>query len=659
MWDEPGDDDYAFGEAGGCSHPSTCSEGGRTVCRLCGFVLDSNQLSLEVTFESSGPGASAVGRYIPTAGRRNRAIAGVTSESREATKQKARMELMGLASGLSLQPYQVECAVRVYERCLDHRCITGRRSTTVLSACMYIVCRQQKKPQMLIDFSEYYKESVWAISAVFLDVCRTLGLTIPPTDPSLYIERFVERLQIGSRPESRRLAETALKIVARMQRDWLQCGRRPAGIVAAALIVACRVHGCPRRCDDVVRLVRLHEDTLRRRLMEIGATSCGRLTVAHITPATAAPTEAEDPRPAMPPAFRRALESERRETAAAASQAPVADKQAEPAVSSKKRGSGRPARRGQKRALPADPDAEEATAVGPPPATADTPQLLTASHDSLGSPVPPPTAPLPTSAPPQPETQPADFFEEFGAAEKDPALEEEEENWERVGGDPEINDDAILATEGLLQLPAVQALEFLAQDFTESEARAAATPKPASRPVVVEEGLDMEGLYQDLALEPAPVGTDETLSDISGDDVERHLVTDAEELARRAELWDALHSTFVADRATRREQREAERAARGGGGRRRGVKRRDENEITAHDSAVTATLKALRKRSSSNLNYTVLEGLLGDSVAGMNEEDAAAGPTDPWEEDKAVSEVDYGDQMTYMDPLDDFAGQGL
>ena len=47
------------------------------------------------------------------------------SESREMTKQKARMELNGLASELALQPYHVECAVRVYERCLDMRCVQG------------------------------------------------------------------------------------------------------------------------------------------------------------------------------------------------------------------------------------------------------------------------------------------------------------------------------------------------------------------------------------------------------------------------------------------------------------------------------------------------------------------------------------------------------
>eukprot|EP00667_Euglena_gracilis_P020231 EG_transcript_21874 len=279
MYDDYGD--YGgYGGGADCGHEETCNEGGKTVCKLCGFVLDTNSLTLEVAFESSGGGGStAVGKYIPATGRRNRAIMGVNSESREMTKQKARIELSGLAGELSLQPYQVECAVRLYERCLDHRCVHGRKSSTVLSACLYIVCRQQKKPQMLIDFSEYYQESVWGIAHTYLHVCRMLGLEVPRNEPTMYVERFVERLQVGSRAESRRIAETAMKIVARMERDWIQCGRRPAGIVAAALVVACRIHGCQRSCEEVVRMVRMHEDTLRRRLQELRMTSCGRLTV--------------------------------------------------------------------------------------------------------------------------------------------------------------------------------------------------------------------------------------------------------------------------------------------------------------------------------------------------------------------------------------------
>ena len=41
---------------------------------------------------------------------------------------------------------------------------------------------------------------------------------------------------------------TALRLTKRMQRDWIVRGRRPLGIVAAALLLAARIHGFRRTC---------------------------------------------------------------------------------------------------------------------------------------------------------------------------------------------------------------------------------------------------------------------------------------------------------------------------------------------------------------------------------------------------------------------------
>ena len=39
------------------------------------------------------------------------------------------------------------------------------------------------------------------------------------------------------------VANTALRMVASMKRDWMQTGRRPSGICGAALFVAAHIHG--------------------------------------------------------------------------------------------------------------------------------------------------------------------------------------------------------------------------------------------------------------------------------------------------------------------------------------------------------------------------------------------------------------------------------
>ena len=62
-----------------------------------------------------------------------------------------------------------------------------------------------------------------------------------PVDPSLYIHRFADRLDFGRQMHA--VANTALRLVASMKRDWIQTGRRPSGICGAAIYIAAHIHG--------------------------------------------------------------------------------------------------------------------------------------------------------------------------------------------------------------------------------------------------------------------------------------------------------------------------------------------------------------------------------------------------------------------------------
>jgi hypothetical protein len=51
---------------------------------------------------------------------------------------------------------------------------------------------------------------------------------LPIIDPSLYILRFVNKMDFGDKTHE--VGKTALRLVSRMKRDWMQVGRRPSGI---------------------------------------------------------------------------------------------------------------------------------------------------------------------------------------------------------------------------------------------------------------------------------------------------------------------------------------------------------------------------------------------------------------------------------------------
>ena len=96
-------------------------------------------------------------------------------------------------------------------------------------------------------------------------------------DPCLYIHRFAHKLELGEKTHE--VSMTALRLVARMKRDWIHHGRRPAGLCGAALLVAARLHNFNRTVREVARVVKLSEGTVRKRLGDFKDTPSSRLTI--------------------------------------------------------------------------------------------------------------------------------------------------------------------------------------------------------------------------------------------------------------------------------------------------------------------------------------------------------------------------------------------
>lgn len=65
---------------------------------------------------------------------------------------------------------------------------------------------------------------------------------------------------------AKQVSNMALRLVASMQRDWIQAGRRPSGICGAALFLAAIYHDKPRTYKDVGRIVRVSPETIKKRV---------------------------------------------------------------------------------------------------------------------------------------------------------------------------------------------------------------------------------------------------------------------------------------------------------------------------------------------------------------------------------------------------------
>jgi transcription factor IIIB subunit 2 len=259
-------------------------QSGHSACVSCGIVVEENTIVSSIEFQESGERSHVVGQYVSascskpySSVTRGRGRYGNSRESRDSTLAQARRIIAQVASGLRLPALYVDRAYRLYQLALDKNFVFGRRQMHVVATCLYTICRQEKSPHLLIDFSDALQVNVFTLGGAFLRFTRMLNINIPPVDPALYIHRFAARLDLGDKTNA--VVTTTLRLIAQFKKDWITTGRRPDGVCAAAMLIATRAHGFSVKQTDMYKLFRISADTLKKRLDDFKATPSSQLTL--------------------------------------------------------------------------------------------------------------------------------------------------------------------------------------------------------------------------------------------------------------------------------------------------------------------------------------------------------------------------------------------
>ncbi|XP_053404726.1 transcription factor IIIB 90 kDa subunit-like isoform X2 [Mercenaria mercenaria] len=268
----------------GCTDIDIDSTRGDAVCTGCGSVLEDQIIVSEVQFqENSGGGSSLIGQFVSSDGPGKSFSIGGTfphgmqKESRTVTLQNGKKRIQQLASQMNLNQHCVDTAFNFFKMAVSKRMTRGRKTTHVIAACLYLVCRSERTPHMLLDFSDALQVNVYSLGRTYLQLSRELCINLPDIDPALYISRFAHSLEFGDKTHE--VSMTAMRLVQRMKRDWMSTGRRPSGLCGAALLVAARIHDFSRSVKEIIKVVKVCQSTLRKRLIEFEETPSSQLTI--------------------------------------------------------------------------------------------------------------------------------------------------------------------------------------------------------------------------------------------------------------------------------------------------------------------------------------------------------------------------------------------
>ncbi|XP_044002863.1 transcription factor IIIB 90 kDa subunit-like [Aphidius gifuensis] len=257
---------------------------GSIYCRNCGTVLEDQQLTSSTTFEDNAfGGTTVVGHFVSNGstggsnnfGGNNGYLNGRASH--EKTEANAKSEIKFLCNQLGTKDNISDMAVNFYRQALSKNMTCGRNSNLNYAACIYIACRAEKDEILLIDISEHLQIDVYKLGKTYLHFTNELSISVPIFDPSLYIARYARELDFGNKIKD--VISTASRLVRRMKKDNIHTGRRPSGLCGAAILIAARFHGFNRTPADIIKIVQVHESTLRKRLIEFGDTPSSTLTV--------------------------------------------------------------------------------------------------------------------------------------------------------------------------------------------------------------------------------------------------------------------------------------------------------------------------------------------------------------------------------------------
>ncbi len=263
-------------------------------CRTCGRVADDSNIVAEVSFGENAQGAAVVqgsflghdqGGIRPMAGIGHRRVAGNGSaEARERTLREARMLMTGFAHQLRIPDHTVNVGFQYYKLASSANFVQGRKIQNVVAVCLYAACRKSTHANpckiMLIDLADLVKEEVFFLGRTFKKLLQTIEAAARDVQP-IYVEdlifRFASKLEFDTM--TNKVAETAVRLVQRMDRDWMVMGRRPAGICGACLIMAARMYNFRRTVREVVYIAKVTMATLQLRLDEFKELPSAKMTV--------------------------------------------------------------------------------------------------------------------------------------------------------------------------------------------------------------------------------------------------------------------------------------------------------------------------------------------------------------------------------------------
>ncbi|GBC74125.1 hypothetical protein HRbin05_00158 [archaeon HR05] len=174
--------------------------------------------------------------------------------------RQAFSELDRLKDKLAVGESVIEKAAYIYRKALEKGLVRGRSISALVAAALYAACRDTETPRTLKDIANASNIKKKDIARCYRLLIRELDLQMPVVDPIKCVSRIASKAGLSEKTK-----RTAIEILKRAEEAKISAGKDPMGLAAAALYVACVMHGENKTQKDVAEAAGVTEVTIRNR----------------------------------------------------------------------------------------------------------------------------------------------------------------------------------------------------------------------------------------------------------------------------------------------------------------------------------------------------------------------------------------------------------
>ena len=178
--------------------------------------------------------------------------------------KKALRELNRLKNAMGMSNSIAERAAYVYRKAVENRLVRGRSITAVVTASLYIACREAGTARTLKDMEIGSNTSRKEIARCYRCLVNEMDMKIPIVDTTHCVIRIAN--WVGTTEKTKRYA---VDLIKKAQKHEVSAGKDPMGLAAGALYIACTMHGEYKTQRDIARSANVTDMTIRNQCRHI------------------------------------------------------------------------------------------------------------------------------------------------------------------------------------------------------------------------------------------------------------------------------------------------------------------------------------------------------------------------------------------------------